>query len=1304
MSIEAPAAERTEEGSGVRSSAEPFPRAPAPSDPRASATPQPARLGSGQILSERFVIEGMTGSGGMGAVYRALDRATGGAVAIKVMARCGKDDGRFIQEARVLSELTHPAIVQYVAHGTTSEGEPYLAMEWLDGEDLAHRLARTRLTVAESLTLTRRIAEGLAVSHARGVLHRDVKPSNVFLVEGNPSRAKLLDFGIVRLQLSARGPHAHPRTGTGRVLGTVGYMSPEQAVADRAVDARTDIFALGCLLFECLTGEPAFSGAHDVAVLVKVLREEAPRVRHLRTELPAALDELVARMLRKDKAERPSDVGVVLRELEALGSVADGAAEETVRPPQGLSGGEQRWMGLMLAVLPDEPQRVNEIVRRRGGEHTRLANGALLVTLTGQGSTGEQLFAAAACSLELLEAFPTAHIALATGRAQTADGAAPGQLIDRAAALLSRSARAGVRTDEVTAGLLGNRFEFRPEGEGQLLLLGRVDVEPPRTLLGKPTPCVGRDKELTLLEGTLRECIEESVARAVLVTGPAGQGKSRLRHEFMAKVRARADVTILTARGDPVGAGCAFLLARQLIRQASGLRDGEPAAEQHAKLAAHVASVCAGNDVVRIADFLGQLVGVPPSDRPGPQLRASRDDPQMMAVWLARSFGEWLAAECVARPVLVALEDLHWGDLPSVTYLGEALRALVAKPLMVLATARPEVHEVFPKVWWPGKHEVPLDRLGPRAAERLVRVALGDTVEADVVARVVERADGNAFYLEELIRRVAEGGSDTLPETVLALVQSRLARLEADARRVVRAASVFGAVFWQGGVAQLLGEGSSRGDLDAWLKSLVEREVFAVAPQTRFAGEREYGFRHALLRDAAYAMLTEADAIKGHKLAAQWLEAAGEKDALKLADHLERGGEPTRAVPWLVRAAARAIDMCDVAGERALAERGLACGAEGADAGLLHFARALALFGRGDVVGAIAPAQSAMDLLPAATTRWFAAAGFLFMSGVVLGDPSVSAPILLQILQAPLPENPSGPFGFAVNLTCTGLATSAQMSLARSFLQRAETVGTGLDPDPMFGLWVPITRSVLQVCAGQPGLALNAVSGVVERVQETGDEIIRVTMTQWLTAAYAALGDCARAERSAEDIRQLSELRFNHDFGALLVAVARLHVGRGAEAIPCLRELTGRRDPLIGDCSRAHLAVALEQVGDLDASEREALMALEQGAMLPHAQLPAFAALGSLELRRGHATGALAWADRGLASEAHLWHVPTLCLLRAEALHALGRAEEARVALRAARDRITTIAATVEDPELRDSWMTNVTANARALRLAGEWL
>jgi hypothetical protein len=1185
-------------------------------------------------------------------------------------------------------------------------------MEWLEGETLAERIARGGLASAGALALARRVAEGLAAAHSRGIVHRDVKPSNIVLVGGDPSRAKILDFGIVHLQMSPHAPTAPPMTGTGTVLGTVGYMAPEQAAADRALDARADIFSLGCVLFECLTGEAAFSGAHVVAVLAKVLREEAPRIRQLRPDLPQTLDDLVARMLCKDRSGRPEDGGALLDELESIGIVPGKPPRASVRPPSFISAGEQRLVSVMLVVAPDDLD-VSSVAHRHRAELVKLANGALLVTHTSRGATSEKVVAAAVCALELHQAFPSARIALASGRAQTNASGPTGPVIDRAAALLEHSISSGIRIDEVTAGLLGERFEVQPLGGGQVLVARRDHAEPPRTLLGKPTPCVGRDKELGLLDLTLRETIEESVARAVVVTGPPGQGKSRLRHEFVNRVRARGDVAVLTGRADPVGAGSAFLLVRQLVRQAVGLHEGDPAAVQQARLRVHVGEVCRGKDAARIADFLGELIGVPSTERPSAELRSARNDPQIMGVWLGRSFVEWLGAECARRPLLVVLEDLHWGDLPSVTYIGEALRDLGGRPFMVVALGRPELRETFPNLWAGADPlELSLGRLAPRAAERLVRAVLGSTVSSHAVARIVRQADGNSLYLEELIRRLAEGGGDTLPETVLALVQSRLERLEPRARRIVRAASVFGEVFWRGGLASLLGAEHAAGDLDEWLKTLADREVLTPAPESRFPGDVEFVFRHGLLREAAYAMLTEADKTTGHGLAGEWLERAGEKEALMMAEHFERGAERKRAVPWLVQATQAALGNGDIDATVALGHRGVACGADGGELGLLRQAQGVALHMRDDLPASMRASQEAMGLLTPGSTAWFASAADTFFAGMSLGDTGVSAQAMRAILEAKGEPTPSGPYGFAVGSTCVGLALAGYFEVAQSFLSCVEANRElASEPDLVFVVHLRLARGVLDFMRGDIGGGLASLREGQRLAERTGDTFGRVRAAMYTVAAFAQTGHREITEKALEGLRAFCEPRGLGRFsswGMCQLALAQVSAQRGSQATACLAGLVESTDRLLASVARAALAHAHLQAGDLARAVHEAKGTLETASPFPIAQSIALAALALVELRAGDGANALAYAERGLELDARApmpWAGSVLRLARAEALHALGRLDAAKEAIGDARERVLAAGATLDDDAtLRRSYMAEVDANRRIVALSLEWL
>ncbi len=287
--------------------------AAAVSDPAPSAALAVFPMAVGEIVGNRFRIEGLAGSGGMGAVYRAADLTTGARAAVKVIGRQSASiRARFSREGRVLAELSHPAIVRYLAHGVTGHGHPFLAMDWLEGMDLAHRLARAPIDVDDSFVLLRRACEGLAVAHAHGIVHRDIKPSNLFLPGGDPARVKVIDFGVARFEEASA-----PLTRRGSALGTAGYMAPEQALEAADVDARADVYALGCVLFECLTGRPPFLGRH-ASLLVKVIREKPPRPSDLRPGLGVEVDALMGRLLAKDRTERPGDAAEMLLAVDAV--------------------------------------------------------------------------------------------------------------------------------------------------------------------------------------------------------------------------------------------------------------------------------------------------------------------------------------------------------------------------------------------------------------------------------------------------------------------------------------------------------------------------------------------------------------------------------------------------------------------------------------------------------------------------------------------------------------------------------------------------------------------------------------------------------------------------------------------------------------------------------------------------------------------------------------------------------------------------------------------------------------------------
>ena len=260
-----------------------------------------------------FEIVDEAGAGGMGKVYEAIERATSRRVAIKVITGLADPSAlaRFAAEIEVIERLDHPAIVDYVAHGETGNGEPYLAMEWLVGESLSQRLDRERLSITEAVILGERIADALEHAHAAGVVHRDLKPSNIFLVEGKASEAHLIDFGVAK-QVDRDLTH------TGQLIGTPGYMAPEQVRGHKTINAAADLFALGCVLYRAVSGKDPFAGAEVMEILARLLLEDPEPIDHLVADLPPRFAHLLGSLLSKDPARRLGDASIAVAELREI--------------------------------------------------------------------------------------------------------------------------------------------------------------------------------------------------------------------------------------------------------------------------------------------------------------------------------------------------------------------------------------------------------------------------------------------------------------------------------------------------------------------------------------------------------------------------------------------------------------------------------------------------------------------------------------------------------------------------------------------------------------------------------------------------------------------------------------------------------------------------------------------------------------------------------------------------------------------------------------------------------------------------
>lgn len=277
----------------------------------------------------------LLGEGGMGAVYEARQEPLDRRVALKTLRPeyAGNKDAvaRFFNEAKVLSRLEHPSIVQVSDFGHADDGTAYLVMEYLRGQSLGRRLSEgeRRLPVVTALQLAWQVADVLAVAHAQGVVHRDLKPDNLMLVADpvapGGERVKVLDFGIAKL---TRGVDSGGvKTDTLAVMGTPMYMSPEQCAGAGGVDHKTDVYSLGCVLYEALAGRPPYVAEGAGQIIGMHLFQTPPPLLSLAPKTPASVAELVHRLLIKDKAQRPNmseaadDIGRILSKLSGAGSI-----------------------------------------------------------------------------------------------------------------------------------------------------------------------------------------------------------------------------------------------------------------------------------------------------------------------------------------------------------------------------------------------------------------------------------------------------------------------------------------------------------------------------------------------------------------------------------------------------------------------------------------------------------------------------------------------------------------------------------------------------------------------------------------------------------------------------------------------------------------------------------------------------------------------------------------------------------------------------------------------------------------------
>ena len=821
-----------------------------------------ASLAPGTLIAGRFEVTEHARRGGMSQVWRGVDQTNQEQVALKLLEVDQLDVERFMREARLLRDLSHPRIVRYVAHGLTTEGRPYLATEWLEGEDLARRLGRGKLGVDDSLTIARLTAEALMAAHAKGIVHRDIKPDNILLVEGDVARLKVLDFGLARPFQGARGI-----TATGAIVGTVGYMSPEQVRGERSLDQRADLFSLGCLLYECLTGRVAFEGPHPMAVLAKLLLDEVPRVADLRADLPPEIDELVSLMMARTRERRPEDAASViasLNELVGLGTEDDRAG----RAPR-IASREQRvvtalafcWVVGESGCVPlDQRYRARELADGYQVTLTEIGSDAGVIVFRSEELGPETWMRASACALAMEERLDPLRIVIATDSAELHEQSCIGPAIDTATALLAAGRSPEIVLDSTTRSLVSRHFLL--DGDR---LLGRREAA---AAGHEPHALLGRRKELRWIESSIEECERSASPAALMLTGAAGSGKTHLLDAIAASHRldSRRILRVSCDRVEPRPPG---EIARELLLAALE-PDGAAAPGEPRETLSETDRPPALDTGVRIKNselvlrLIWELDALCIDLLDEAKLEAALE----RRARLRDAFCGWLADLATSSSVLVLVDDLHACDALSLGLLESFLRTN-ARSIFFLLTARPIGREQFMGLRSISSvQEMKLHGLSRATTRRLVRRRVGDDPSDEAVERIVDLSGGNPWFVHEL----TQDASDELPPALLYWAQAQLDALTPHDRRLLRAASVFGEQFTTASIAFLLEDDT----VSAGIARLLDRGLFIEL--SSFGSSGALLFASPLVRNAIHASWTDADLEAALERAELWRRRAPRDD------------------------------------------------------------------------------------------------------------------------------------------------------------------------------------------------------------------------------------------------------------------------------------------------------------------------------------------------------------------------------------------------------------------------------------------
>jgi class 3 adenylate cyclase len=592
-------------------------------------------------------------------------------------------------------------------------------------------------------------------------------------------------------------------------------------------------------------------------------------------------------------------------------------------------------------------------------ERALRASGRMLVRLE---RLNRELGASHGVTLQIRIGINTGEV-LAVTTPAPGEAMATGDAVNTAARLQSMAEPGTVLVSERTASAVRG-FVFEDRGPQSLkgrrervrtFRLVEESAGPVRGVPGLSAPMVGRDAELELLRTVYERVARDRRPHLVTVYGDAGVGKSRLTREFVAWAEAtEPHAAALRGRCLPYGDGITYWPLAEILKGHAGILDTDPpelAIEKVRKAGRELLTGDVSPDPARATAALAYTVGLD-----DPDVSFANASPREIRDELHEAWRSFFTALAVAEPIVVVIEDIHWAD-PVLLDLLDELADRVAGPALFVCPSRPDLTATHPSWGGGGRNmsSVALDPLTAEEADRLVRSLLTvDDLPPEARERILQRAEGNPFFLEEIIRRLIDGGVLThdgerwrassgvdaieIPDTVQGVLAARIDLLDPSDKRVLQAASVVGRVFWTGPISDLLDLAVP--DVTDSLRRLEDRELVLSRPGSTLSGQREYSFKHVLTRDVAYESLPRRDRVDAHADVARWLERTSGERAAEFAELLAyhyltaadlaqetRGETPddlrSAALRWLLRASRDSLRRLGLGKAKRFAEHAL---------------------------------------------------------------------------------------------------------------------------------------------------------------------------------------------------------------------------------------------------------------------------------------------------------------------------------------------------------------------------------------------